>query len=890
MFYPSRFNISTFTFCPNLCKIDQQKMRCIMKILKILQLVFLLVLLPLLIKAQTTQFNINEYKQFLQSHQNMVTSELLELHPAGVFKANLNVDYQAAQYFDSISIKYNLTDFEKSLIKSNGFMVSERLSRNTFGEAFLEIYQKDLPVFISTDAILHAFHRSYDRILKDVEIGFIISNLTSLLQVMHSNINVLHSNYGSNPEMLRMLQDVDIYFTVARKLLGISVNPFYTQNNIEIDTILSYINSETMKDAFLFSSNCKRIDFSQFKPRGHYIDEHNPQLEKYFRTMMWLGRIEIYLSRPSIAPFFPCLSQTDGDIQRQIIDAVLISELYEISNASSYYENIESILRFFVGNSDNVTLENVQWLKQRINLPNASALLDSNICKTFQDTLKNQTFANQLILSQILMGGDPLEPDSIVPASAFLLFGQRFVIDSYVTASVVYDRIFFNGGKVCRLFPSTLDPMFALGNDAAAQLLKPELDQFNYSSNLAALRYLINSYGTDFWDSTIYNMWLNVIRNLNPPLNRESLPLFMQTAAFWQEKLNTQLASWTQLRHDNLLYAKQSYSGGTVCSYPYAYLEPFPEFYTGLKHLANVAIDKFQNLNFSDVYFKIKVMEYFNSLKEIMDTLGTISQKELDNIPLTLVEDLYLKSLIYNQDIGSGTPPFGGWYARLFFDDPMGQDGLLKKDQIVADIHTIPTNCGGGFVGWVKHVGIGPINLGVFITQNPDNQNIAYIGPFLSYYDYTTTNFLRLTDQEWESTYLKSALRPDWVNIYLADSSGNSKGSGQSLITFISNENNSVDVPSDFVTVGNYPNPFNPATIIWFKIPSNLTNSFTELAIYDVNGALINILVYDVLPSGNYLVKWNGQNAKGKDVSSGVYFYHLKVADKLTTGKMVLMR
>jgi len=149
---------------------------------------------------------------------------------------------------------------------------------------------------------------------------------------------------------------------------------------------------------------------------------------------------------------------------------------------------------------------------------------------------------------------------------------------------------------------------------------------------------------------------------------------------------------------------------------------------------------------------------------------------------------------------------------------------------------------------------------------------------------------LRLTDQEWHNTYLQSALRPNWVNIYLADSSGNSKGSGPSLITDIQDENNDVNSPNDFVTVGNYPNPFNPATIIWFKIPSNLTNSYTELAIYDVNGALINILVYDVLPSGNYLVKWNGQNAKGKDVSSGVYFYHLKVADKLTTGKMVLMR
>lgn len=859
-------------------------MRLIFKI----QVTSVFFFLSAILIAQSTQFNINLYKQFLQSHQNMLTPELLEMHPAGVFNGNINLNFQDALFFDSINSKYNLTAYERSLIQKNGFMISERLSRNTFGESFLEIYHKDLPVFVSTDAILHAFHRSYDRILKHVELGFLIDNLTSLLQTMHTNMSSLHSAYGNNPQMMRMLRDVDVYLTVPRKLLGLNVSPFYPQNNSEINTILAYIYAEQMRDAYLFSSNCKRIDFSQFKPRGHYVDSLNPSLAKYFRAMMWLGRIEIYLSRQSTAPFLPCMPQTDSDIQRQIIDAVLISELFEISNSVQYYNNIESVLRFFVGSSDNVTIENIQWLKQRINLPNASSLLDTALCRIFQDTLKNQTFANQLILSQILRGENPLLPDSVVPASAFLLFGQRFVIDSYVTGSVVYDRIFYNGFKVCRLFPSTLDPIFALGNNASAQLLQPELEQFNYSSNLAALRYLINSYGTDFWDSTIYNMWLNSIRKLNPPLDRQSFPLFMQTAAFWQEKLNTQLASWTQLRHDNLLYAKQSYTASTICSYPYAYLEPFPEFYKGLKNLAIVSWNKIQTLSFSNSILKQNVLNYFNDMKNIMDTLSIIAQKEIDNIPLTANETLYLKRLIYSQTPGSGTPPFAGWYARLFYDDLEGMDGLLKKDFIVADIHTIPTDCGGGFMGWIKHVGTGPINLGVFVTSYPDNQNVAYIGPFLSYYDYTTTNFLRLTDQEWESTYLQSALRPDWVNIYLADSSGNSKGSGPSLVTNV--QETSENILSDFLLAGNYPNPFNPETIIWFKIPSNLTNSFTELFIYDINGQIVKKLVSDVLPSGNYLVKWNGKNSLGTDVSSGVYFYHIIVADRFTTGKMILIR
>jgi len=214
----------------------------------------------------------------------------------------------------------------------------------------------------------------------------------------------------------------------------------------------------------------------------------------------------------------------------------------------------------------------------------------------------------------------------------------------------------------------------------------------------------------------------------------------------------------------------------------------------------------------------------------------------------------------------------------------------MQKDHIVADIHTVPTNCSGMVIGAIPHVGTGSVNLGVFIAELPGNQTIAFIGPFLSYYEYRTYNFERLTDQEWDDTYLQSALRPDWINIYLANNTGGSFGNGPSLITDIQDKNVDPNIPYNFVTIGNYPNPFNPTTIIWFKIPSNLTNSLTELAIYDVNGELINTLVNEVLSSGNYLVKWNGQNAKGFEVSSGIYFYHLIVADKLTTGKMVLMR
>ena len=71
------------------------------------------------------------------------------------------------------------------------------MNKLSFGESFLEIFHKDLPVFVSTDAILHAFHISYDRILKDAELGFLIEKVKTLLQTLHSQQSYLNTKYGN---------------------------------------------------------------------------------------------------------------------------------------------------------------------------------------------------------------------------------------------------------------------------------------------------------------------------------------------------------------------------------------------------------------------------------------------------------------------------------------------------------------------------------------------------------------------------------------------------------------------------------------------------------------------------------------------------------------------
>ena len=740
----------------------------IMNSLRMLLLVLICMAFSNICFAQTSPFDLAEYQQFLDEHADMTSSELLEMSPVGDFQEQAGTAWESVIYHDVIDAACELTVGEKQLLESNGFVVTERLRQQSVVDQLLYIWRNDLPLFISTDAILHALGRSYDRIIKDVELGLLIDRLSTLLTHMHDRLPDLDVKYSANPLMRLMLRDVDLYLVVARKLLGHNVPPLYSENTSEINDLLALIEQERLVSYPLFAQANREIDFSQFKPRGHYT--HGEDLKKYFRAMMWLGRTEMYLSAPQAVSAGNAPQEME-DIQRQTIDAVLLIELLDSQDAEALYIEIEDILTFLIGEQDNLSVPDLRMILTSLTLEDASQLLDPTVLQAFQDILELEGLGSQKILSQVLRQ-DPMAPESVQPASTFMLFGQRFIIDSYVTGNVVFDKIQFQGIKVGRLFPSTLDVVFTLGNDFAGQLLVPELDQYHYSTNLAALRFLVDSKDSDFWQCSIYNMWLDLLRTLNPPSERDHLPLFMQSAAWWCEKTNTQLASWAELRHNNILYAKQSYTPGFICSYPNAYVEPFPEFYQGLQRLAEASETQFSNIAFSDAYLGAQIVNYFNQFSSIMQTLGTIAQKELDGIPPTEQEVAFMKEMLYLRTKSVI------WYGDLLYgEDPVESDEAegQASECVVADYHTIPTDRAGNLIGWVLHTGTGPIDLGIITVATPGSEIEAFVGPMMSYYEYTTTNFQRLTDEEWETTYLSQATRPEWTTSFLADESGEPK-------------------------------------------------------------------------------------------------------------------
>ncbi len=853
-----------------------------------------------LLFSQTTPFNLDSYKKFLTENKDMTPTDLLEMYPAGYFLDDVDLSYEDAIYFNAIDREYNITGDEKELIRKNGFVVTERLRHESFNDHFKVIYKRDLPVFISTDAILHAYHASYDAILRDVERDYLIGKIKVLLKKMHNSMSMLVQNYENDAQMEKMLQDVDVYLTIPLKLLGIDEKPFYFSNEQVINELLALINGLQMTPYKIFSDDCSRLlDFSQFNPRGHYTQEE--ELERYFRAMMWLGRTEIYLNLPEASlKSFRCTEvQLNDMIVRQSVDALLLVELLELAGAKEDYEEFEEVISFFVGEQDNVTYPQLKSLLTELNIKDATALLDASTLKQFQQTISTKAFSNQQTVSQLLYS-DPLSPEGAKAASAFMLYGQRFVIDSYITGNVVFDHILYLGEKVCRLYPSTLDVLFAFGNDASTHLLIPELQKFSYSSNLAGLRYLVDQYDDSFWESSLYYMWLKAIKTLSPnsPDKRENLPAFMQTGAWGLEKMNTQLASWTELRHDNLLYAKQSYTTGGACSYPCGYVEPIPEFYRVLNKTAQIAIEKFKNLNILTVK-NDSLIAYLKHLQNVTAMLTSISEKELSNTCLNNDEITFIKNLFISESYNhSGYFPPTGWYPELFYYI----EDVEKNDFLIADYHTTPTECKGDMIGAVSHAGTGYIDMLITVVEMPDDQKMAFIGPVMSYHEYVTTNFLRLTDQEWKESYFQKSFRPEWVNGYLADNTGESKSailklaaSEQEIEQMLGTDYTALkEIPNTFetcpISMVNSPNPLTDYTAISFTIPEILRNSVSKLSIYDMQGKVIKTLVNEVLPPGNYITKWDCRNASGDHVSSGTYLIKIWVGIVDETTKVIVAR
>jgi hypothetical protein len=99
---------------------------------------------------------------------------------------------------------------------------------------------------------------------------------------------------------------------------------------------------------------------------------------------------------------------------------------------------------------------------------------------------------------------------------------------------------------------------------------------------------------------------------------------------------------------------------------------------------------------------------------------------------------------------------------------------------------------------------------------------------------------------------------------------------------------NDNSLPKEFRLKHNYPNPFNPSTTIAFALPRACDN--VRLEIFNILGQKVNTLVNESLSAGNYITRWDGDDAGGQPVSTGIYFYRLTAGEFVQSKKMLLLK
>ncbi|OYT14906.1 MAG: hypothetical protein B7C24_15885 [Bacteroidetes bacterium 4572_77] len=235
-------------------------------------------------------------------------------------------------------------------------MVSDRLNYYTFIHAFWDIYNKDLPLYISSDAILHALHYSFDSYLQEIEANKLFGYLNDGLKKM-KNYSTNFSNTVDSEEYENAMKDLDLYLTIALKLLKPSDNIVcnFEENEEELETLLKNIEELSPGSYPLFSSTSRVLDFSQFKPRGHYAEHY--LLEHYFRCMIWLGRTEIQITKPGNEI---SVDHSPEDLKRMTILTALMCEAAFESGANEDLKYMEDILSYLLGVQDNINVWEVR--------------------------------------------------------------------------------------------------------------------------------------------------------------------------------------------------------------------------------------------------------------------------------------------------------------------------------------------------------------------------------------------------------------------------------------------------------------------------------------------------------------------------------------------------
>jgi len=638
---------------------------------------------------------------------------------------------------------FQFTDKQKALLAQNAFVAGPTRFKQVY-DVYNYCQEFGIPIFVTSDSMLHTYHILFDYTLRILETRKFYGDLEELNKVMLEQAISQHEA-ATDPRAIVASKKNLAYFTVASILLETSTPiPPEVRDLVEAELeLIEAHQGKAVSPIFGYDE-----DYSQYVPRGHYT--RNDNLKRYFKSMMWYGRMMFRL-KPR---------EGDEKAKEETLQALLI--VSAIENASvraepslEVWDRIYEPTVFFVGKTDDLNVYEYMELMAQIYGPEFAPLPPDALAdetKLVDFIAAARELRNPMINSSFLFEGENLEA-----TKGFRFMGQRFIPDSYMFQELVHDAV------IGRLFPKGLDAMTVLGSERAYDILLNiyNEDQYpKYVEQIEKLKQEFESLDPEMWAQNLYWNWLYALMPLLTPKG-EGYPIFMQNLAWIDKDLATALGSWAELRHDTILYAKQSYTFETAIPMGpeliKGYVEPNPELYARLASLARFTREGLSARGLLLPEFGSR----FRQLEDLLLSLKEIAEIELEYNPISsvapsrsLTSEQY--GIIMNiggtlEDITTFPPEIAG--------EIEGQED--EEMAIIADVHTDPNTA------QVLEEGVGyPLN--IFVIVPVDGGLRIAQGPIFSYYEFTWPMSNRLTDGEWQDMLKTGPPElPVWMNSFI---------------------------------------------------------------------------------------------------------------------------
>ena len=628
--------------------------------------------------------------------------------PTAIATGLSNVDLQGLQISAEI----------KELLEHYGFaLVDEDL------EDIYEIYA-DLvtPKFITSDLCLHAYHVLYDISLRVLEgERFFYDFETMLLTLRDAQISL--NSTITEPIVHDALKKNIAYLSVMLYLIN-ETNTIPVEVEALTQAELDLINATTRAYSAIFGYE---EDYTQYIVRGHYT--RNEILANYFKAMMYAGRMGFLLQSPTGDP--------EMGIEHTRM-AILLLSSFNTSIASEtvwdYWDRIYEPTVFYVGSADDLTPAEYYQIWQDLGGIGGDGLASENY---IEDCIAEaKTYRKPLINSMFVFNA--FDHENVT--QGFRLMGQRFIPDSYIFQQLVDNKV------PGRLMPTAMDVFSVFGSPRADFYMINENQTYpDYDDQILKLRTEFGNLTEYDWTQNLYWLWLYSLFPLLEPVP-VGFPGFMLSDAWSDKALMTSSASWAELRHDTILYAKQSYTYETsMPPLKYGYIEPYPEVYARLASLVRLMQSGLDERGLFFGSFSDKLL----ALAGIFDKLVELSIKELENLPLTLDEYRYISA--------AGTLI----EEAASFHDPDAEDWVSEADDrmaVIADVHTDPNS------GNVLEVASGDPFVIYAVVQNDKGDLRLVRGGTFSYYEFHHPMVDRLTDEGWQEMLDTSPPPlPEWI-------------------------------------------------------------------------------------------------------------------------------